>query len=317
MSWFLRSSSKKKQYRSSAGRGGIKMSVGRLVFDLMCSRQIFKMMFWGVGVAALTVGVYFGRIWLSDQVAHNNYSQAIPYVVFIDAPVWRPASFDRQVQRIVATRVSPDPLKRESLAKAAELIGRSPWIEKVDGLVRCYGGRIELHATYREPAALVRARDGYHIIDRNCTRLPGVYSLEQLSELGLPTIEGVIDAAPPSEGSTWSGGDVRAGLELALLIGVQDFADQVCAIDVGNYDGRLDNSAPQIAFWTKHGMVRWGCPIGEENFGEPSPERKLYNLYSIAKRYHGAVDAGGQIVDVNHETPLIRTFNQVQYVTQR
>ena len=102
---------------------------------------------------------------------------------------------DRSIrQRIIEQiqkRISSDPMNRAELVRVARYLAEQPWVEVVHQVRRCGDGGVEIDARFREPAAIVEARDGYHLIDAGANRLPGVYAWEALRGLRIPVIIGV------------------------------------------------------------------------------------------------------------------------------
>jgi len=215
-------------------------------------------------------------------------------VELINPPATMSPLLRERVANTVASLAGADPLDQRGLSEAAAALVNSPWVREVRAVRRGSGGRVLVDATFREPVAVVRGRDGYHLIDEQCVRLPGLYLKHQLRYLGLPVITGV-GMAPPPQGAVWSGDDLRAGLQLAGLIEGEPYADQVVAYDVSDRDalGRL-----RLRLLTEAGMVRWGLPPGDERGLEPDSETKRRWLSSVDRR-RGSIDAGGRIVDVN------------------
>lgn len=311
MGWFLSSGSKRK---SKAKKQWKRSQKRREPWDAAKSRRWALRSLWLLAGIGLIVGSVFGYRHIHDSVARMN--AALPSVVMVDAPEWMGPTRTEPMRRTVAATVSPNPMDRNSLELAAAELTRSPWIESVDQIRRGYDGRIEVQATYREPAALVEARDGYHLVDEHARRLPGVYPLSQVGELDLPVLRGV-EAAPPVQGHAWAGEDVQAGLRLARYIRGAEFADQVRWIDVSNHDGRVNRGAAYLVLLTDEGGVGWGRAPGEEDVHEPPAGYKLAMLRRVAERYRGRIDADGQYVSLLHQTPMIHPRSSVRYTSGR
>ncbi len=264
-------------------------------------RRLGRPMGWLLAIAALAVGWSAAERWLAGYVGKRRAGE--PSVVLVDQPVWMGDRLQAKLQGTVGEVISPNPLDGEGLTRAARRLARNPWVEDVHRVRRRSPEKVTVHASYREPVALVRARDGFHLIDRKVRRLPGIYSREQLAKLDLPVIKGV-EAPPPRQGKPWSGHDVRAGLKLALLIEGESFANEVQAIDVSNDRGRENPRDPHLTLVTDDGAVRWGRPPGEEKYYEPKPEEKLEHIRKLRERF-GSIDAGGKVVDVYTDQVLI------------
>lgn len=318
MSWFIRSNKKSKRPKASKAKRDWKKNQAE--YDPQRTWRMLRttgMMMLAMGLA---VGVVFGQRWLAEQVAGER--AALPEVVLIDAPPWMRPRTVEQIRQTVAATVDPNPLDQRSLAAAATALGKIAWIEEVQRVTRGYDGRIEVRAVYRAPVAVVEARDGYHLVDAAGVKLPDVYTAQQLDDLHLPVITGVRHA-PPAEGWSWAGEDVKAGLKLAMLLGGEAVMRQVQAIDVSNYAGRARNAEPQIKLLTKRDGdddpsnnpgVGWGRAPGEEGIYEPPAAQKVLMLRRVMRQY-GSIDAGGQIVNVFSDTPMIHPLPTLRYTS--
>jgi len=214
-------------------------------------------------------------------------------VIIARAPATMSPLLAQRIRSLVAELAGDDPLDQASLQVAHTALSQSPWVRQVYQLRRGSAGRIIVHAAFREPVAVVLALDGYHLVDAEGVRLPGVYRADQLNYLALPVITGVTHAPPP-EGAVWPGDELQAGLDLAQLIEGEGYAPQVASYDVSDRDalGRL-----RLRLITERGMVRWGLPPGDERGLEPTSATKLRWLSSVNRR-RGSIDAGGKVVDV-------------------
>src|SRR5690606_32821381 len=149
-------------------------------------------------------------------------------------------------------------------------------------------------ATYRQPAAFVEQNGLCYLIDTQGVRLPGVYQLQQASQLPLPTLRGVV-ADASLEGQLWPGRDVQAGLKLIAELSGEPYRSQVEAIDVSARDSR---GRIHMAILTgQGGVTRWGLTPGQEQSVEPSAATKRAWLAQLV-RETGYIDAGGKQVDL-------------------
>lgn len=252
-----------------------------------------------VGAAMLCLALVAG--WVYGEKALRVYAtltQSDPVslddVDLVDAPAWMSGAVRQELALVVADRVSSNPLDREGLASAATALAHNPWVFEVRQVRRAARGKVEVRATYRQPFAVVEARDGYHLIDGQGVRLPGLYFRDQVDQLEMPLVTGVETAPPAAPGQRWPGEQVEAALSLITLLEGEPYADQVEAYDVSERDrrGRL-----RMALLTRRGMVRWGLPPGQEHSVEPSARVKLDRLREVVAN-RGSIDAGGFIVDI-------------------
>jgi hypothetical protein len=210
-----------------------------------------------------------------------------------DAPSWMSPRLRETLGELVRRVVDHDPMDQRCLATAVRVLNDNPWVLSVQRVERGPGGVVQVRATYREPLAVIEARDGYHLVDAAAVRLPDVYNREEVRSLGLPMVVGV-ESAPPSAGRPWQGEQVEAALELARLLVNEPYVTQIRAIDAGQRDalGRV-----RLALLTDRGMVRWGLPPGSERGIEPDAAVKKRWLDQVYNRY-GSIDNGGNVVDI-------------------
>lgn len=275
---------------------------------------------WVLLVAVLSLAGYFSHEPLRDYASSAATADEAPLtltqrdVTFIDPPEFLGETRLSHWRAMVAGQITADPFAHDELTAAAESLDRQPWIEAVDRIVRLPDGRVAVHAAFRQPVAMVAMRDGYHLVDPKGLRLPDVFDLAMVRETGMKIIRGVAEA-PPNAGQTWHGGDLTAALMMLALVMQQDWADQVVAIDVSNYQGRVDRSEPAIKLLTRYepelpsaqlpGIV-WGRPIGRESHFDVAVEQKLEHIAQVARTSDGRIDANGAEVHVYNAEVSIR-----------
>lgn len=312
MGWFL--TSDKNAKKKKGGSRTAKRSAKKRQWDPARTLRRMKIAGGVAVIGALAAGFHFGETALRDHVAGQRISE--PRVLLVDTPSWMSRRIARDVRSIVARRLSGDPFDGESLHHSASQLADSAWVRRVDRLVRRPDGVVEVHAEYRDPLALIRARDGYHLVDGRAVRLPLIYSSQTVERIDLPVIVNV-DRAPPQAGHRWPGGDVRAGLALARLVASQLWRHQVLAVDVANHAGRVDKSRPHLALLTDQGRVLWGRAPGEERFYEPDARVKLGHIRRVRRNFNGRIDAGGKIVDVSGDDVVTFPGGSVRYTSSR
>ena len=310
MGWFLTKKTAKK-----AKRGSTKSKKAAQPWDPQKTLRMMRAGGWTVA-ALLAIGAwFFGESALQRQVGKTQAT--LPIVNLVDAPQWMPGPVVDGLRATVAATVNPNPFDGASLEAAAAELQQSPWIERIYRVHRQPAGQIDVIAAYRRPIALIQAEDGCHLVDVRGTVLPLVYPIDKAQALGLPIVQGVAQA-PPRAGEAWPGGDVRAGLRLGLLVSTQSWADQVLAIDVSNYGGRLTAGKAHLSLLTADGAVRWGRAPGDEQFYEPPAATKLAHIDLMIRKF-ASLTPGRQDVDVSGDT--IVTYPRaeaatVQYTSQ-
>ncbi len=258
-----------------------------------------------LGAFALAVALIIGwryaeRAMLEYAKTHSPVREVTSErIELIDAPSWMSDAIQQQIRACAAQPISPDPMDGWSLRLAAKNLQHNPWIEQVRQVERRSDGRIEVRADYRRPVAIVEARDGYHLIDRNAVCLPGVYGEHQAYRLGLIILANAASPPPPEAGQTWPGEDVMAGLELIRLMEEEPCRVQVREIDLGQRDarGRL-----WLVLNTNLGPVQWGLPPGQGQGIDTDPRLKLRRLNAVTQAGLPAL-AAGEIIDVSGPAP--------------
>ncbi|MBI1375548.1 MAG: hypothetical protein GC159_22780 [Phycisphaera sp.] len=320
MGLFLRSDSKSKRKggKAKSSTKPTKATRGKASDDAAPRhglRMLGRLFGWTVFLAVLAVSWAYGEKALVNHLRQTRAS--MPQVVLVDQPAWMPPELIDQIRGTVAMTVDPDPFDRLSLQDAAVSLEVNPWVRHVVSVQRKPGGRVEVLAAYRQPVALLERKDGYYTIDQFGVRLPWVYPPmpEKIDQLGVAVIRGV-RSAPPYAGQKWVGEDVQAGLKLAALVETQPWSAQVRAVDVSNYDGRIDNRLPHLQLVTDHGAVRWGRAPGDSRFYEPDAATKLRQIERVVERFN-SIDANGQIVDVYTDNVMIRRAQPFQTADDR
>lgn len=273
-------------------------------------------------LVTVCIGWRFGERALMQYASTKHHVDLTPtHVVLENAPQWMAEPIKEELKTFIAQHVTGDPLDGQSLRNTLRLLETNTpdyeiciWVRDVQQIRRLASGKIIVGANYREPVAVVEARDGYHLTDAQGVHLPGLYFRHQIDKLGLPLIVGVA-SAPPTRGETWPGLDVQAGLSLVQVISQQSFMHQVRAIDVSHRDNR---GRMRLVLHTARGMIRWGLPPGDERTIEPDAQVKLDWLHRVAQANQGAIDAGGKIVDVYGATvqvsqPMIEDNQGITY----
>jgi hypothetical protein len=255
-------------------------------------------------VVAAGVGWYYGQGALKQYVSEAHAAEVTPdRVQLVDPPGWMTGGTRRRIRRRVAGPIDPDPLHATGLRQAHEALLADPVVRQ--GQVERLGeGQVRVIADYREPVAIIEARDGYHLVGPAGTRLsPDPYYEHQVSHLGLPLIQQVESAPPRDPGQRWDGRRVQAALSLIRLLSEAPYFNQIEAVDASQTD-RQDRL--RLVLRTEEGQITWGFPPGRERAIEPTAEVKLRRLRQLATRFHGEIDGGGQRIAINGATTQIR-----------
>ncbi len=217
--------------------------------------------------------------WMSKALASQILSESFAPIVDELARIHR-QGHNQEIPRILA----------QQLAKNA-------WIKKVKWVRRTFAGQMLVNCEFREPAAMLKSKGVYYLIDSNGYLLPGKYNQQAIRTCGLMEIRGAAGSIP-SAGKKWNNPDLMAGLRLVKLLRTMPFRKQIQAVDVTNFKGRIDPTRSWILLITdRNTTIRWGRPPGMEDGLETTAQEKLALIAGIYKR-QGHVDFGRSFIDV-------------------
>ncbi len=236
-----------------------------------------------------------------------------PKVVLANRPAWMSDFLNEEIIRSTQPIGLHSAFDRQLLVDAGKALASNPWIKRVKQVRRMYdqkpGDTLEIDCDYRAPAALVKWGQYYWLVDGAGVKLPEQYTAELLpkivlggdGKINIRIIDGV-SHDPCESGRIWQGDDLAGGLEMARLLAVQDWADQIREIDVSNFGGRRDSREAQIVLVTRFGtQVRWGRPpSAKDSFIEVPASQKLAAIETIYRK-DSRVDAGQPWIDLRFD----------------
>jgi hypothetical protein len=307
MGWFL------SRTKAAVPKRKKKATVGeRPQWDPRRTLVALKALASGCLLAGLALGWHWSEHQLGDSVRQRAAQPvASDQVQLLGAPAWMGAMVREEIVALVAAQVSPDPLDRAGIARAAHVLAGNPWVQDVEQIWRLPGGEVAVSAKFRQPMAVVEGRDGFHLVDGQGVRLPGLYLKHQASQLPLPLIVGV-RASSHAVGELWPGEDLQAGLALVRLVGHEPYAHQIRAVDVSSRDSR---GRIRLLLRTEKGVVVWGLPPNQEQAIEPPASQKKQWLAGVY-RQRGAIDAGGRRVDLFGAAPFVHPLTNADAEVQ-
>lgn len=190
------------------------------------------------------------------------------------------------LEEMVRDQLDGGPFDRDGLRVAADALRSSGWFVSISQVRRSALDAVEIHARWVEPTALVRDRDGDHLIDAEGRLLPRSY--KPGAAPSFPRIEGVRAARPDSPGLRYAGGEVAAALALLAVIDDRPWRTQITAVDVSRHarEGVLDLRT------SRDTVIHWGRPPGEPSPSEVPTRQKLAYLQFFYDRF-GRIDAVG------------------------
>jgi hypothetical protein len=172
-----------------------------------------------------------------------------------------------------------------------EWIGRAflenPWVKKVSSVERVFPDQIRVRFEYLDPVAAVKTSQGWIVVDEDRVRLPGLWK-KRPPCVYETDIVGLHRA--PVAGKIWNDPALAAGMELARFVTEDPVlaSVRVAAIDVSNFDGRIDRLRSEMALSTKSGcIIYWGRPSSTDKYGELTQGAKVENLRLVLKDFPG------------------------------
>jgi hypothetical protein len=245
---------------------------------------------WVAIVAGVAAAWWLGVPRLEAAVAETATStvDGAGTIVFSERPRWVDDELLASLEQLVRDEITGDPFAQEDLVRAHAALLDTGWFDRVDqvrrvnaiGEEKSPGVAIDVH--FARPFAVVRDRDGDHLIDASGRRLPRSFRTTEGPE-ELAVITGA--HFPRSEpGDSWRGADLTAALNVMKLIDMRPWSGQIAQID-------LDSRDAEIVLITDVGArIIWGSAPGQEAALEPTEKRKLAFL-DKAYESRGRVDS--------------------------
>lgn len=270
------------------------------------------------------IGLYKVRQYVSGTVALQAEP---PTVVLANRPSWMSDLVYEQICAAARPKKPQSALDQQALRDAVEALKQnqrvSPWIKQIHHVKLLYGQKpgdtLEIDCEYRIPVALVHGKtpptptdpgDYYYLVDSDGVALPERYKPEQLGKvvygrdgrMNIRVIEGVSNPPPAVPGKGWSGGDIRAGLEMVRALAGHPYTEEIMKVDMTNFGGRVNERESHILLWTNHTpptYIRWGRPESDKGSGivEIPPRDKMLYLEKVFQQF-GRVDAGRPWIDI-------------------
>lgn len=262
-----------------------------------------------VAVFILIVAFVYGLVWLDKYVKTLPlFTSSSLTVELYERPAWLSKKLAGDILRnsLIDLKDTIKVLHKEGkhteIAKIiASRISSNGWVDRFIWIRRTFGSHYIVNCSFREPICYVEEDGRIYLISKEGYILPGSYTRDSL--------DNVIDSGPllaikgyagliPRSGSRWLNPDIQAGLQLADIIRKMPFKDQVKAIDVSNYNGRINPATSWIVLITdRDTIIHWGRPMGKEDAIEIPAANKLSLLMGIYKRF-GHIDFGRAFVDI-------------------
>lgn len=205
----------------------------------------------------------------------------------VDVPDWAKSDLrNRVAEKAGGTRF---PLTEDTASAVAGNLARMPWLADVK--VRVTHDSVLVSARWRKPVVVIDIREDNKkiYVDENLV----VMDYLPMPHLPIVPAKGVSLRIVPLLGQTFDEGDLKAAVDLAVLLNQMDaeFApktpllEQIASIDVSNYRGRVNAGREHIVLNTKgKAQIIWGAEIGEyAKLLEASDQEKIASLYGYYK----------------------------------
>jgi cell division septal protein FtsQ len=281
------------------------------------SRRVRHVLLHLLGVVALVGGLGFLVDVTRQYIEREVPSPAGPLrVALVNKPLWMSDYLAEQIATTVPKN-SSSAFDQNLLVETAGKLAKNPWVAKVNQVRRVYGEQpgdtLEVDCEFRAPIALVKWGEYYWMIDNEGTVLPEQFTHDQLDKIAIGrdgrtsmrVIQGV-HQAPPGSGNKWPGADLSAGLELVKLFYGKLYLDEVVAVDVTNYAGRVKRADPQLVLETRYGsQIWWGRPLNTKDFFVEVPAARKLEILKAVVQQHGRIDANQAYVDVRYDDFLV------------
>lgn len=187
-------------------------------------------------------------------------------------------------------------LSRDPLSEIGTVLAASAWFDGSPSVRWTPEGEIHASGRFRAPAAAVRIGVRDTLIDADGRVLPLDYPAGESNQIFL------LHPGQPAarKGEVWAGEDIRAALDLILLLQQDDLLGQVAGIDLG-----LGRQSGSLAIITDRGArVIWGGGPHHLRPAEQPTSVKLSRLRTLRDRT-GRIDASVDMVDLRPQQPLI------------
>ncbi|UCD75606.1 MAG: hypothetical protein JSV91_01565 [Phycisphaerales bacterium] len=261
---------------------------------------------WLVGIGAIIWGWIWGVPRLEAfAIERQRARTGAVEVNFLHTPAWmkddlllsltlaarKPFNFDQVGGNEIWDTCDTPEQVRDALDEVRDALLAEGWFDSIEQVRLVRGDLIEVDATFVVPYAVVRDRDGDHLIDHFGRILPRSYCHGCAPQF--IAITGAHFSRPQQWGEEWEGTDVTAALRLLRTIEHQTWRGQVGEVDVSTY-----HDDQSLSLYARNGnRIIWGSPPGEEQALEALADFKLHLLDEQFNR-SGLIDGGFTTLDL-------------------
>ncbi|MDX2114923.1 MAG: hypothetical protein SFZ24_04780 [Planctomycetota bacterium] len=256
-------------------------------------------------ILVLGAAWYFGEGPLRREVAEIRRSELqvrFNWPVSPAAPgrpssreTWLPAAIQNDLVRIAAEKLSADPFDQGALEAARQYLTATGWLSRLRSVERRPGGKINIAADWRIPAAVVEHRGRQYLVavGGEILKLP---PRTPVAAGSMPVITNP-KSAPPTDslgivyGQPWPGGDVQAAISLVRSLRDMPESKRLRGVDLGSY-----MSTGHLTLVSDAGArINWGSAPGEFAPGQVSAETRRARLRDILARRFDTVQKSIEI----------------------
>lgn len=239
---------------------------------------------WLAAIATAITGWIVGLPHLQARAAAAAAARDID-VRFVDQPRWLNGELRDDLVRAAAGELRGDVFDREHLVRARIALLNSGWFEKVKQVQRLTSDLVLVDGEFVTPFAVVRDRDGEHLVDPTGRLLPLTFPTGV--KHNFVSIVGAHFARPSRPPLQWEGGDISAALKLLRRIDDKKWKSQIASVDIS-----AAMSSQMLVLTSDRGCrLIWGSPPGQEAALEALADRKIAYLdYHFEN--HGHIDLG-------------------------
>lgn len=242
-----------------------------------------------IALASATFGLSVPNLRRHAQAAVGERVE----VSFVDVPSWMTPTDLAPIQDLVAREAGTSAYDRDGLARAQIALAACGWFDEVRQVRRVTTTSLEVDATFVDPVALVVDRDGEHLLDSRARLMPRTYAAGTAPKL--TRILGASLPRPTKPGQVWGGADLRAGIEMAKIVGMQRWRGQVDAVDVSEFATKQTLAL----MTTRQCKLIWGRAPGSGASAEVPAAQKLRYLDMLTSQYGRIDGAGPQSIDLS------------------
>ncbi|MDY7108090.1 MAG: hypothetical protein SYC29_05585 [Planctomycetota bacterium] len=243
---------------------------------------------WILALAAIIAGWGLGVPRLRQSIAAETGGEGQTAIEFVDMPTWVNGDLAAMLTLSARGRLGDDPFRQEDLVLVRDALLNTGWFESIEQVRRVRADLVRVRGTFVRPFAVIRDADGDHLVDPYGRLLPRSYPPGEAERFIV--ITGAHFDRPQRPAVQWDGADVTAALRLLRLIDSEPWAEQIEAIEAGEYFDR-DEGGGLVIVTDRASRIVWGSAPGEETAGEADAGRKLSYLDYQAE-HQGHIDGG-------------------------